>query len=200
MVNSGEIERISKGRFYKAKQGITGKLNPDEYEIVKDLLEDNNKTVGYLTGLSIFNRFGLTTQLSNIIQIGSNVDKKTMKRGKYTIKFIRQWNPIKKNNISQLQLLDCIRFIKENPDTSIDKSFERIYSQIKGLNEKDKKLLSKLAINYPPASRALMGALFENMKEDKFSDELLESLKSTTIFKINLSDSLIENKKKWKIQ
>ena len=99
MVKSGEIERISKGRFYKAKQGITGKLNPDEYEIVKDLLEDNNRIVGYLTGLSIFNRFGLTTQLSNIIQIGSNVDKKTIKRGKYTIKFIRQWNPIKKNNI-----------------------------------------------------------------------------------------------------
>ncbi len=49
MVKSGTIERLSKGRFYKPKKGIINNLRPDEYEIVKDLLFEDRKPVGYIT-------------------------------------------------------------------------------------------------------------------------------------------------------
>ncbi len=58
LVKSGTIERLSKGRFYKPKKGIINNLRPDEYEIVKDLLFEDRKPVGYITGLGIFNRLG----------------------------------------------------------------------------------------------------------------------------------------------
>lgn len=102
LVRAGKIERLSKGRFYKPKQGIIGKLNPDEYEVVKDLLKLNNRVIGYITGLGVFNSLGLTTQMSSIIQIGSNIDKKQIQRGKYIIKYIRQWNKITTDNINLL--------------------------------------------------------------------------------------------------
>jgi len=37
---------------------------------VKDLLEDDGKLVGYLTGYSVYNQLGLSTQVNNTMQIG----------------------------------------------------------------------------------------------------------------------------------
>ncbi len=200
LVKSGKLERLSKGKFYKPKQGIVGSLKPDEYEVVKDLLKDGNKVTGYITGYSIFNRFNLTTQVPNVIQIGVNLDKKGIKRGIYSIKFVRQWNKITKKNIPLLQLLDCIRFIKSIPDTNLEKSFKQILNLIQKLPDADKNYLTDLATNYPPAARALTGAMLEEMGRNKLSGKLLKTLKSTTWYKLNVSSDLISNKQKWRIQ
>jgi len=200
LVKDGVIERLSKGRFYKPKQGITGNLRPDEYEIVKDLLFENGESIGYISGLGIFNRLGLTTQLSNIIQIGSNFDKKQIQRGKYIIKFIRQWNSINKSNIKLLQLLDCIRFIKSIPDTSIEQSFKRIMILIDELQEKEIEALTSLALKYPSSTRSITGALLEQLGYNSSSDKLLKSLKASTNFSFTISKELIPDQKKWKIQ
>lgn len=200
LVKTGTIERLSKGRFYKPKKGIIDKLRPDEYEIVKDLLFENGNPIGYVTGLGIFNQLGLTTQLSNIIQIGSNFDKKQIQRGKYKIKFIRQWNVISKKNIPFLQLLDCIRFIKNIPDTTLNQSYKRLTYLIGELSEKDIKLFAGLALKYPPATRALTGSILETLNFPDLPNKLLESLNPSTYFKLDISPDLIQNKLKWKIQ
>ncbi len=200
LVESGSIERLSKGRFYKPKKGITGNLKPNEYEVVKDLLNVGNKPIGYITGYSVFNSLKLTTQMPNVIQIGTNFDKKIIKRNIYTIKFVRQWNKITKSNIPLLQLLDCIRFIKTIPDTTITKSITRITILLKELPESKKKLLVDLAINYPPSTRALTGAIFEQLGSIGFADKLLNTLKSTTWYSFNIPQELLPNKLKWKIK
>ncbi len=200
LVKYGVIERLSKGRFYKPQKGITGNLRPDEYEIVKDLLFENGESIGYITGLGIFNRLGLTTQLSNIIQIGLNFDKKQIQRGKYTIKFIRQKNIINKKNINLLQLLDCIRFIKSIPDTTTDQSFKRLMVLVGELSENEIKSFTNLALKYPSSTRTIAGALLEQLGYNSFSDKLLKSLKTSTYFNFTISKELIPNQKKWKIQ
>ena len=200
LVKSGKIERLSKGRFYKPKKGIIGSLKPDEYEIVKDLLRDGNKLIGYITGYTIFNSLKLTTQVPNVIQIGVNFDKKGLKRNIYTIKFVRQWNKITKTNIPLLQLLDCIRFIKNIPDTTLTNSLKRITILIKELSDSEKKQFIELALNYPPSTRALSGAIFELLGYANFSYKLQLTLKSTTWYNFNISKELLPNKLKWKIQ
>jgi hypothetical protein len=200
LVKSGKIERLSKGRFYKPKQGIIGKLNPDEYEVVKDLLKSNKRIIGYITGLGVFNSLGLTTQMSSIIQIGSNIDKKQIQRGKYLIKYIRQWNKITSDNIKLLQLLDCIRFIKNIPDTTIDQSYKRLIYLLRELSEKEIRVLTSLASEYPPATRSLVGSMLEKLNYNSLSDKLLNSLNPSTYFKLEISSDLIQNKQKWKIQ
>ena len=67
LVITGKIIRLSKGQYYKPEITEFGVLRPPEYQVVKDLLEDNNKVIGYLTGVSIYNKLGLTTQVSNTI-------------------------------------------------------------------------------------------------------------------------------------
>jgi hypothetical protein len=200
LIKAGIIERLSKGRFYKPKKGIIKNLRPDEYEVVKDLLFENRKPVGYITGLGIFNTIGLTTQLSNIIQIGSNFDKKQIQRGKYKIKFVRQWNSITKNNIYLLQLLDSIRFITNIPDTTVNQSFKRL-SHLVGELEEDKVItITDLAMNYPASTRALTGAILENSGYTNMANRLLKSLKPTTWYNIDISNELIPDKQKWKIK
>tara|TARA_R110002050_G_scaffold3144_2_gene16456 strand:+ start:337 stop:1410 length:1074 start_codon:yes stop_codon:yes gene_type:complete len=200
LVKAGTIERLSKGRFYKPQKGIVGNLNPDEYEIVKDLLFENQKPIGYITGYGIFNRFGLTTQLSNVIQIGTNFDKKQIQRGRYKIKFVRQWNTITNNNIYLLQLLDCIRYIKNIPDATVNQSFQRLTFLTKELSPKDIRTFASLALNYPSQTRSLTGALLEKLNYNDLADKLFRSLKATTYFNVNISSDLIPNKQKWRIQ
>ena len=72
MANLGKISKLSKGKYYKPENTPFGKLQPNQSQIVKDLLEVDGKTIGYLTGYSIYNQLGLTTQVSNTIQIGKN--------------------------------------------------------------------------------------------------------------------------------
>ena len=112
MVVSGKIAKLSKGKYYKPENTIFGDLLPNQAQVVKDLLEENGKITGYLTGYSIYNQLGLTTQVSNTIQIGKNQVRPSFKRERYTIAFVKQKNTITKENIPLLQLLDAIRYIK----------------------------------------------------------------------------------------
>jgi len=98
LVQEGKICKLSPGRFYKPRRTDFGELKPEVYQVVKDLLEQNGKILGYLTGYSAYNQLGLTTQVSGIIQIGANETKKGITRGMYKIRFIKQPNKIKYQN------------------------------------------------------------------------------------------------------
>lgn len=200
LVESGKIARLSKGRFYKPKNSVFGNLKPNDYEIVKDLLITGNKTIGYITGYSVFNSFMLTTQVPFVIQIGVNFDKKSIKRDIHRVKFVRQWNKITRTNVPLLQLLDCIRFIKSIPDTTIENSINRISVLLKELSDSEKKQCIQLAINYPPSTRSLTGAIFELLGYPELSDKLLKTLKATTWYSFNIKEGQLPNKLKWKIK
>ncbi len=200
LVTSGKIMKISKGKFYKPEKTVFGELPPPQKQIVKDLLEKNGKITGYLTGLSVYNQLGLTTQIGNIIQIGKNEIRPTFKRGFYKIKFIKQKNVITKDNIPLLQILDSIRYIKKIPDTAIENSCNRFKSIIKGLPEKDKKTMVRLALKYPPATRALLGAILDEIGNEELSTPLLNSLNPITKYKLTGADKVLSTTRKWNIQ
>jgi predicted transcriptional regulator of viral defense system len=199
LVASGKIIRLSKGQFYKPEITEFGVLRPPEYQVVKDLLEDNGKIIGYLTGVSAFNKLGLTTQVSNTIQIGTNIDRKSKKRGKYSIRFIRQKNTIYKDNIYMLQILDSIRFIKRIPDSDVTKSCLRIIALIEDLSEINRKSLAKYALKYNPGTKALTGTILDQVSESDITQQLFESLNPVSVFKFNITSDILIHKPKWRI-
>ncbi|MDD5620645.1 MAG: DUF6088 family protein [Proteiniphilum sp.] len=184
MVTAGKIAKLSKGKYYKPETTPFGTLQPDRSQVVKDLLEENGKKVGYLTGYSIYNSLGLTTQLSNVIQIGKNVVRPAFKRGQYTISFIKQNNIITKENIPLLQILDAIRYIQKIPDTTISKSGKRFSVILKNLPDTEKSTLVRLALKYPPSARALLGTLLDTIQSDALSRPLYDSLNPITKYKL----------------
>jgi len=181
---SGKIIKLAKGKFYKPETTVFGKLQPNQSQVVKDLLEDDGKLTGYLTGYSIYNQLGLTTQVSNTIQIGKNEVRPSLKRDRYTITFIKQKNTITRENIPLLQILDAMRYIKKIPDTSIESACRRFLTILKDLPEKDKTTLVRLAQKYPPATRALLGALLDESGNSMFTEPLRKSLNPITVYKL----------------
>ena len=199
MVAAGRIAKLSKGKYYKPESTPFGKLMPDQKQVVKDLLEEHGKITGYLTGYSIYNQMGLSTQVSNTIQIGKNVTRPSFKREWYTIAFIKQKNIITKENIPLLQILDAIRYIKKIPDASIVSACSRFLVIIKDLTDKDITTIVRLALKYSPATRALLGALLDQLHYSGTAAPLLKSLNPITKYKLPGASKVLSNTSKWNI-
>ena len=198
MVESGKIAKLSKGKYYKPESTPFGKLQPSQAQIVKDLMENDGKTIGYLTGYSIYNQLGLTTQVSNTIQIGKKEVRTAFKRERFTISFIKQKNTITKENIPLLQLLDVIRYIQKIPDTNPEFSCKRLLAILKDLSEKDKNTMVRLAFKYPPATKALLGALLDELNESVLAESLYKTLNPITKYKLSV-DKVLTKTEKWNI-
>lgn len=199
MVESGKISKLAKGKYFKPEKTPFGVLQPSQEQIVKDLLDEDGKTVGYLTGYSVYNKLGLTAQVSNVIQIGKNETRPKFKRERYTISFIKQKNTITKKNISLLQILDSIKYIKKIPDTNTKSSCLRFLEIFKELNLDDKKELIRLSLKYPPSTRALVGALIDEIQENSITLTLKESLNPITKYELSNANEVLTKTSDWNI-
>ena len=199
MTASGKISKLSKGKYYKPENTPFGNLQPNQAQVVKDLLEDNGKVIGYLTGYSIYNQLGLTTQVSNTIQIGKNEIRPNFKRERYAISFIKQKNTITKDNIPLLQILDAIRYIRKVPDATVESSCKRFLAILKTISEKDITTMVRLATKYPPATRALLGALLDQLQQTNVSAPLLKTLNPITKYKLTGATKALSTTEKWNI-
>lgn len=199
MVDSGKISKLAKGKYFKPEKTPFGILQPSQEQIVKDLLYENGKIVGYLTAYSIYNKLGLTTQVSNVIQIGKNQIRPKLKRERYTISFVNQKNTITKKNIPLLQILDSIKYIKKIPDAKVKTSCLRFLEILKGLNLDDMKELIRLSLKYPPSTRALVGALLDEIQEKPITLNLKKSLNPITTYELSNADEILTKASNWNI-
>ncbi len=199
MVASGKINKLSKGKYYKPEPTVFGTLLPQQFQVVKDLLEKDGKLIGYITGYSIYNQLGLTTQISNTIQIGKNEVRPAIKRGIYKIAFIRQKNTITKENIALLQILDAIRYIRKIPDTDTASACKRFLAIIKDIKEKDITTIVRLAQKYPQSTRALLGALLEQTGTTA-AGPLKKSLNPITMYKLSGANRILSFAENWNIK
>lgn len=200
MVQNGQLAKLSKGKFYKPEQTPFGELLPEQRQIVKDYLEKEGRVlIGYLTGYSIYNQLGLSTQVGNIIQIGSATWRPSIKRGRFKIVFVKQNNTITKENIPLLQLLDAIKNIKKIPDAPVSKSCKRFVAIIEGFTAEQISTAMRLAQKYPPSTRALLGAFIDAAKLEIDTTILLKSLNPITTYKLGIDESAMLNKAKWNL-
>jgi hypothetical protein len=199
MVESGKIAKLSKGKYYKPENTPFGNLQPKQAQVVKDLLEDDGKITGYLTGYRIYNQLGFTTQISNTIQIGRNEIRPNFKRERYTISFIRQKNTITKENIPLFQILDAVRYIKKIPDATIGSTCKRLLSILERLSDKDKSTMVRLALKYPPVTKAILGALFDELQESTLTEQLRKTLNPITKYKLAGVSKVLSTTEKWNI-
>ena len=200
LVAKGIIDKLAKGKFYKPTKSEYGRLGPDLSEIVKDLLENKGEQIGYLTGHSIYNKLGLTTQLSNTIKIGRNTFKPSIKRSIYTIQFVLQRNIITKENIEILQVLDCLKMLKGIPDTSRDNLLDVLGKIIRKYKKPQRDTLIQLSMKYPSSTRALLGITFEEEKIMGPLDKIRETLNPISKFNMTLRnyDKLVKDN--WNIK
>jgi hypothetical protein len=72
-------------------------------------------------------------------------------------------------------------------------------SIVKDLSANDKSSIVKLASKYPPATRALLGALLEEIGEKQLINPLQKSLNLITVYKLPGVNKIIATAQKWNI-
>ena len=200
LAKNGTIVRIEKGKYYKPLQTRFGILRPEENEIIKMVTQKGKQQIGYLSGAAMYNRMGLTTQVSNVLIIARNGRLPAKEINGYKIKFISQSIKIIQKDIPLLQLLDAIKDIKDIPDTSIDKSIDVLISKLKSLLPESLKKLIHLSLQYNPATRALLGAIIENYFPSVNLIELRKTLNPLTKYKIGITEHKLSNLENWNIK
>ena len=198
MVADGELKKIAKGKFYKPVETELGEMPLMIEQLTKDLIYRDGVLIGYITGVPAFAQLGLTTQISSKILIGSATYRRPMKRGGYDISYIKQSNEITEDGIKYLKMLDALRFIKSIPATTPDNVVAIMRKQLSGLKKDEWNLLCSYALNYPAATKALLGAILE--ANGYFSEDLKSSLNVFTKYDLGVSDSVLTNKNNWNIR
>lgn len=195
LYRQGEIVRLSKGVYYKPQKTPFGYLKPSESTILKRYLKN-----GYITGVGAYNQLGLTTQTPYVVKIAIEKKKSPVTVGGLTIKFITSNGKINGKTKPILPIVDAIKDIKRIPDTDINTSLQVLKDKVKKMNEDQRSVLAKTAMDYNAATRAVAGALLESTKEMKsFSLELKESLNALTKFKLGVDSKVLPNKSNWNI-
>ena len=136
---------------------------------------------------------GLTTQISNIIEIGVRGKKNNTRRGVFSIRFVQQANMITKANVPLLQLLDSIKNIKRIPDSTPDRSYNRIKAIVSSMDEKKIDQMVKLAMSYNPMTRAVTGAIIDELYGEEKARMLKVTLNPITIYKVGLTKKVLPN-------
>ncbi|PHS18537.1 MAG: hypothetical protein COA86_07540 [Kangiella sp.] len=200
MVSDKRLERYSKGKFYVAKKGLLGLRKPSDSEQIRSILYKNGRLRGYVTGISLYNQLGLTTQMPRTISVAINGGRQEKELGTIRIKTIITRIPIEEKDVTLLQYLDALKDIKKILDSDVDLSLKIMRGYISKLSVNNKKRLLKLALNYySPQVRALVGLLFSDLGLS-LPRSLILSLNPTTTYKLKLKQSNWPMAKEWNIQ
>jgi hypothetical protein len=196
----GLIKKLSKGVFYKPEQTVFGELQPDYSEQLRPYLFENGKRIAYETGFSLYNRMGLTTQMSFRIKIASRSKRIYINRGTLKADAIKSYAEITDSNYELLGFLDAFKDIKRIPDCSISQAVKIMSSKITKLEEKQIAELIKYALLYPPRVRALVGAMLESLNIKANTEKLKQSLNPLTKIKLDIKEKELPTIENWNIK
>ena len=115
MAKTGALRRFQKGIYYIPEKTIFGEssLNPADV-IRRKYLSDDNNQYGVLTGLALLNKWGLTTQVPNVIEISTNNEtnrKRQVLVGGQAVILRRSRTPITNENGTLIEFLEALSSI-----------------------------------------------------------------------------------------
>ncbi|VAW79588.1 hypothetical protein MNBD_GAMMA15-1200 [hydrothermal vent metagenome] len=200
LVSDRRLERFSKGKFYVPKKGVFGIRKPSDSELIRSMLYKDGRLRGYVTGLSLYNQLGLTTQVPRTITVSYNGGRQEKEFGTIRIKTVVTRIPVQEKDVKLLQYLDALKDIKKITDSDINLSLEIMCKYISELSDREQARLLKLAQNYySPQVRALLGLLFSSLKLS-VPRSLVRSLNPITIYKLKLDQSKWPMAREWNIR
>lgn len=113
IVKEDIIKMYAKGIYYQPIINIFGEMPINKNKIIerKYLKDNNGKIKGYISGEKLFNRFGLTTQISNNLYIITN---ECGNKNEYYNKFLnvllkKSMIEVNNENYLYLQLIDVLK-------------------------------------------------------------------------------------------
>jgi hypothetical protein len=156
---SGQLTRARQGIYFRPKKSRFGERYPSEADVIKFLLFRRGKQTGYLTGARLYNRLGLTTQVSGVIEVASHETRRSGEFLGCRVRFVKAYGAINAKEIPLLEILDAVKDLNQIPGASPQEALPLIARMIQKLSEQDQKRLAQLAQSYPPRVSATLGYL-----------------------------------------
>ena len=147
--SQGIIEKYSQGVYYIPKETILGKSTLSINDVIyRKYISDDNEIYGYFSGLSFYNKLGITTQVPFVYEIVTNKEKSrvrkiTLKNKKIILR--KPYATINRNNYLEAQFLE---FINNANINDIDDNIDILKKYIKD-NNLNKNIILDLITNYP---------------------------------------------------
>lgn len=199
LIAQGFIKRLSTGIFYKPKKTVFGELQPNEEEILKPYLFEKGKRIAYITGVSLYNRMGLTTQIPVNIKIACRNKQIKIARSNLNATPVKSYVDVTDDNFYLLEWLDVLKDFNKIPDLNKISAIKIISGKLRELNAKEIKLLITCCLAYPPRVRSFLGALLEYTDETIDLTILREGLNPFSDFKFGVGE-MLSTAKKWRIK
>lgn len=200
LIAKGIIKRVSTGIFYKPKKTVFGELKPNEEEILKPYLFEKGKRIAYITGTSLYNRLGLTTQIPKSIKIASRDKRISVSSGNVKASPVKSYVNVTDKNFYLLELLDVLKDLKRIPDLDKNSAIKILSNKLNELNPTETKLLIKCGLAYPPRVRSFLGALLENIKAESDLTALKTSLNPLSEYEYGISKKQLPTAENWNIK
>lgn len=147
--SQGIIEKYSQGVYYIPKETILGKSTLSINDVIyRKYISDDNEIYGFFSGLSFYNKLGITTQVPYVYEIVTNKEKSrvrkiTLKNKKIILR--KPYATISRNNYLEAQFLE---FINNANINDINDNIDILKKYIKD-NNLNKNIILDLITNYP---------------------------------------------------
>jgi hypothetical protein len=162
----GDIERLRNGIYFKPKESRFGVLKPSESDMLKFLLFDKGKRIGYVSGQRSFNYLGLTSQIPSVITIATDQQKRSGVFAGLRIRYVKAYGRVSKDDVRLLQILDSLKDVDKILDARVSESLRILSDHISKLSDIEKRDLIRIAQSYPARVKALVGAIMSRIWEN----------------------------------
>lgn len=150
LTDEGKLIRLYNGVYYKPYKtifGTNGKMSINKF-LEKKYLLSGNESIGFISGISMFNKYGFTSQIPSVIEVVTNVATTKQRKIKIDGYSIIEYKPvvsITNENINEIEFLTMMIDIDKYSELSLDE----LKSKLKEYVEK-KKLRFNLIKEYLP--------------------------------------------------
>ena len=200
LIKKGIIKRISPGVFFKPRQTIFGELSPNNEELIKPYLFNKGKRIAYVTGSYLYNKLGLTSQVPQIIKVASFNKEIKVNKQNIKIKPAKSYVEVTNRNYQYLEILDAIKDFKKIPDINPQAGIKVLLKILKNLEHREINKIIVYSLNYPPRTRALLGALLENLGFEKDLEKLKRSLNPLSEYALGINKKMLKTAENWNIK
>ena len=200
LIAEKKIKRISTGVFYKPRKTVFGELKPGEDDLLRPYLFIGSNRIAYITGTALYNRMGLTSQVPKDIKVASKVKEIRTRIGNINVRRVKSYINVTNMNYHLLEILDALKDFKQIPDLDRKAAIKLLIAAITSLKKKELLRLFQYADEYPPRTRAFLGALLEKINMDLDLDYLKQSLNPLTEYKLGIIPNMLSTAEKWNIK
>lgn len=182
----GVLVRIEKGAYFRPRKSALGLGSLPVYQD-EQLRYITQKLDGYITGAYIYNKMGLTEQVSTTITIATPKPLRHFQFKNLDIESVKAYTTAyhDETNIPYLRLLDAIKDIRHIPGSTQQDIYERIKNQyFKNFSMQELIKVVSLTKDYPPRVRKIVADILGELEQHDLQQEISDTILSTTRFNL----------------